>query len=50
MANSKGGVQSPWAPRNSENHLLDSAYEETEAQMGQQLYQSDPGEAILGLD
>ena len=50
MANSKGGVHSPWAPRNSENHLLDSAYEETEAQMGQQLYQGDQGDAILGLD
>lgn len=49
MANSKRGVQNSWAPRNSENDSLDSAHEETEAQMGQ-LYQGDPGDAILGLD
>lgn len=50
MANSKGGLQNPRAPRNSENHSLDSAHEETEAHMRQQLYQSDPGNMILGLD
>lgn len=47
MANSKGGLQNPWAPRNSEIIHLTLLMKKTEAQMGQQLYQSDPGNMIL---